>query len=260
MAVYTPGKRKIRVDREYAFALMNRLRPKYTASDVLVTVDSLAKQPAAASSVVAGVVPYYDSDPISIGCATAIAYFAIFMVQRLRLADHVGLVFPAQLLSLLGPVPVLNALAVGYSRGGWHAVTAYLVGRGVAWMVSYLLQFERTEMDDGSEGWATQSERLLLTSFLWHARRAKVSTSLDVGRMERHLSAVAFEEYRQEFPAAAELSSRPELIEKMIRDPAKYVAASVDEHDWTEDERRVVEEFRRAWEQPSKGTEPDQPA
>lgn len=189
MALFTPRGLKVRLPREYAFALMARVYPQTDAFRVLQLTEEVENLPSLASFL-AGLVAFAARlEPLHIG----LVVFTIVSVFKLvHLFGFFALPFTL-LLPLSRVFSVINGfgflflalLLFGYFTTGWGGILAFLVGRvacGVLFSVAEWFWGRRAFRLSGVG--FTASERSFFHAFRLVATRQGASTDLSVSDEE----------------------------------------------------------------------------
>ncbi|MCX5647889.1 MAG: hypothetical protein NTX40_02155 [Planctomycetota bacterium] len=185
MAIYTPRGLKIRLPREYAFALMARLFPRKDAFRVLQMteeVDNLASL----AAFLAGVIVFVARlNPLAVGLVVGLTCLSF------NVAHLVGLFYPP--FGLLLPLSrvyswvsgygilLISLLVLGFLTVGWQGVVAFLIARIAAACIAGAIDLVYGKFVFKKAGVAiTKSERSFFHAYRLLADQIGATRSLEV--------------------------------------------------------------------------------
>lgn len=183
MAIFTPRGLKIRLSTELAFTYIARLEPKFTAFQVLKTVEGIELIPSTFAFVTGLYLFFNNYSPtdiaIYVGVATVIGglittfgiYVIPFMVR-----------FITGLSYLYGfGIFIIGIIITGLLTIGWKGALFYFIGRYTASFILFIIDTWQMKMAHKKTGFAlTASERNFFNSYRLHASRIGVTTSLEL--------------------------------------------------------------------------------
>jgi len=187
MAIYTPRGLKIRLEMNYAFALMARLYPKVDAFKILKTTEGLESIPGMFAFLV-GILSFYSGfDPYEIGLYTLIASVAGIIITTFGIFIISGLPKLGTLYSYISGFGILLVVLVvyGFISVGWQGVLAFFIGKLVAGIIHLGIEFWNSRRIHSTIGYAlTGSEVNFFNAYRLHASALGKSTDITVSDEE----------------------------------------------------------------------------
>ena len=187
MAIFTPRGLKIRLATDVAFTYIARLHPKFTAFQVLKTVEGIELIPSCLAFFTGLYVflNYFSPSEIAIYVGIAsligglITTFGLFLLPFL-----VRFITGLSYLKGYG-IFSIAIIITGLLTVGWKGTLFYFIGRYVAKFIIYIIdtwQMIITSKKTGSV--LTASERNFFNAYRLHATRIGVTTSLKLEKGE----------------------------------------------------------------------------
>lgn len=189
MPLYTPRGLKLRLSKNYAFALMARLHGKETAFRVLQLTEEVENLGDLATTIAAGIALYYRVSPLEM----AVVCFATSLTMKL--VHLLGLFIPP--ITFLLPISRVYSFISGYGIllvalcgaaylvGGWPLVLGLVAGRIAAAMAGSVLNILWMKRTQKLSGFAfTASERSFFHAYRLLANKHGVTTDLNVREEE----------------------------------------------------------------------------
>ncbi|MCC5848737.1 MAG: hypothetical protein JJU29_11650 [Verrucomicrobia bacterium] len=185
MAIYTPRGLKIRLSKDYAFALMARLYPRVDAFRVLQITEEVINM-AAVMTYISGIVVFtMRLDPLMITVVVGGTNFAFKMAHLFGLfIPPITLILPlSRVYSWVSGYGVflIGIPVFGFFTVGWKGVVAFIVGRIVASVFAGVINYKFTKIVFNKTGvFLTASERSFFHAYRLVADRVGVTRSLEV--------------------------------------------------------------------------------
>jgi hypothetical protein len=205
MAVFTPRGLKIRLATDLAFTYIARLQPKFTAFQVLKTVEGIELIPST-FAFITGLYLFLNNYSLTdiaiyVGVGTVIGglittfglYVIPFMVRFIT-----GLSY----LHGFG-IFTIGIIISGLLTIGWKGIVFYFIGRYTASFILFIIDTWQMKMAYKKTGFAlTASERNFFNSYRLHASRIGVTTSLELenGELESEKWKLPYMMLEQKWP------------------------------------------------------------
>lgn len=187
MAIYTPRGIKIRLQTEEAFTYIARLQPKFSAFQVLKTVEGIQLIPSVFGFVTGLFLFFTDYSAVDIGL-----YVGLASILGILLKESGFYIIPFLVRIITGLSYLhgfgfftISILLTGLLTVGWKGTMFYFIGRWIASLINSLVDILHTKRIFKKTGiTVTASERNFFNSYRLHASRMGISTSLNVGEEE----------------------------------------------------------------------------
>ncbi len=182
MAIFTPQGTKIRLTTEVAFTYIARLHPKFTAFQVLTTVDGIELIPSLFSFVMGLYLFFNNYSPIDISIYVGVATLIGGLITAFGL--HV-VPFLLRLITALSflrgyGIFIIIIIITGYLTIGWKGTVFYFIGRSIASLVLYIIENWQMKLAYKKTGLLfTTIERNFFNSYILHASSIGDTTSLE---------------------------------------------------------------------------------
>lgn len=205
MAIYTPRGLKIRIAVPYAFGLMARLDPKVNPFRVLKTTEGIENLPDMLAFI-AGIIAFIIRlPPLYIGLAVAGAQLTGALINLFGFYVFPGLVTVSTLFSYIHGcgILLLASLVVGLVFAGWQGALAFFLGKLIAGIIGYGVEFWQIGRYHKLTGHAfTSSEVHFFNAYRLHASRIGVTTDIDLSdeEMEQEHWGPIFEDFAMKWP------------------------------------------------------------
>jgi len=183
MAIFTPRGLKIRLSKELAFTYIARLYPKFTAFQVLKTVEGIELIPSFFAFFTGIYVFSNDFIPSRIAIYIAVATFIGWIIIAFGLFVIPFLVRFITLLSYLKGfgIFVIAIIIIGLLTVGWKGTLFYFIGRYSASIIIFLFDTLQMKLAHTKTGIPfTASERNFFNAYRLLASRIGVTTNLEL--------------------------------------------------------------------------------
>lgn len=183
MAIFTPKGLKIRLATDLAFTYIARLHPKFTAFQVLKTVEGIELIPSLFAFFTGIYVFLNNFSPIDIAIYVGIATLVGGLITTLGLFIIPFLVRLITGLSYLKGFGVFSIAIIisGFLTVGWKGTMFYLIGHYAASFIIFIVDFWQMKMAYKKTGFAlTTSERNFFNAYRLHASRIGLTTNLEL--------------------------------------------------------------------------------
>lgn len=183
MAIYTPRGLKIRLSKELAFTYIARLHPKFTAFQVLKTVEGIELIPST-FAFITGLFTFLNGySPISIATIVAIATLIGGLITVFGLYVIPFLVRFITFLSYLHGYGIFTIVIIvlGLITVGWKGTLFYFIGRYSAGLLLLLIDIIQMKHISNKTGFQlTSSERNFFNAYRLLASRSGITTSIEL--------------------------------------------------------------------------------
>lgn len=183
MAIFTPRGLKIRLATDLAFTYIARLQPKFTAFQVLKTVEGIELIPSTFAFVTGLYIFFNKYSPTDIAIYVGVATVIGGLIKAFGLYVIPFMVRFITGLSYLHGFGIFTIVIIitGVLTIGWEGTLFYFVGRYTASFFLFIIDTWQTKMTHKKTGFAlTASERNFFNSYRLHASRIGVTTSLEL--------------------------------------------------------------------------------
>jgi len=215
MAIFTPRGLKIRLPIDLAFTYIARLHPKFTAFQVLKTVEGIESIPSYFAFLTGLYVFLYNFSVIDIAI-----YVGIYtVIGGVITASGYLFVIPylARVVNVFGTLKVFGVftiaiITVGLLTVGWKGTLAYFIGRYSAALINFIIDTWHTNKASRKIGFPlTASERNFFDAYLLHASYMGVTTNLELEEGE-------IESGKWELPLTILHSKHPKVVESFTNE------------------------------------------
>ena len=212
MTIYTPTGMPINFSMDYAFTLLARLSPKYSAHRVLKIADGIDKAPESVAYLIGFITfPSYCS-PI------AIFILVLTLPSIIRLAGlnskyvneivYLGVIFTS--IGKLGLFTV-SLFLLGWYSVGWHGLIAFLCARFIGSIISTNLESqERFRIHQLSGANYSEFDRCFIDAYRFCAKRVGVTleTELSNEELKSTIWQLMINDYAQKNPVLFEMKGK----------------------------------------------------
>jgi len=183
MAIFTPRGLKIRLATDLAFTYIARLQPKFTAFQVLKTVEGIELIPSTFAFITGLYLFLNDYSPTDIAIYVGLATLIGGLITTFGLYVIPFMVRVITGLSYLHGFGIftIGIIVTGLLTIGWKGTLFYFIGRYSAALILFIIDTWQMKMAHKKTGFAlTASERNFFNSYRLHASRIGVTTSLEL--------------------------------------------------------------------------------
>lgn len=208
MQVYTPRGLKVRLEVEYAFALMKRLYPKVDAFKVLKTTEGLELLPSAVTFIATIIAYVMKLEAVAIAITAFTSFLITYMITFFGLYIIPGLPALGTLYSYISGygIAFIIIAVTGYLTIGLPGVVAFFIGRVLAGITCMIIESNEAKRTYNKTGIALMgSEKNFLNAYRLHAKSIGVTTdvSIDDEEMREENWIECFEDMARKYPEAA---------------------------------------------------------
>ncbi len=185
MPIYTPRGLRLRLRKDYAFALMGRLHGKESAFKILQLTEAVENLGGFVTTIAAAGAVYYSVTPWEMAgiCFGASILMTLVSIFGLFISPITFLIPPARVYSVLSGYGIIfiGLCALLYFAGGIWLVAAMLGGRLVGWIAGGILNMIQMKIALKHTGLPiSASERSFFHAYRLMANKHGISTSLTV--------------------------------------------------------------------------------
>ena len=183
MAIFTPRGLKIRLDTDLAFTYIARLQPKFTAFQVLKTVEGIELIPNLFAVLTGIYMMLNNYDSINIAVAVFVAMMIGGIATAFGLYVIPFLVRPATAISYIHGFGIFSIVIIvtGLLTVGWQGVLFYFIGRYSASLFLSIMDFLQMYYIRNRTGVViTASERNFYNAYRLLASQIGISASLEL--------------------------------------------------------------------------------
>jgi hypothetical protein len=183
MAIFTPKGLKIRLSTDLAFTYIARLQPKFTAFQVLKTVEGIELIPSTFALVTGLYLFFNNYSPIDIAIYVGVATLIGGLITTFGLYVIPFMVRFVTGLSYLHGFGIftIGIITIGLLTVGWTGALFYFIGRYAASFILFIIDTWQMKMTHKKTSFAmTASERNFFNSYKLLASRVGVTTSLEL--------------------------------------------------------------------------------
>jgi hypothetical protein len=183
MAIFTPAGLKIRLETDLAFTYLARLHPKFTAFQVLKSVEGIEHIPSCFAFFTGLYVFYKDYSSKDIAIYVALATLVGGIITAFGLYVIPFLVRFITALSYLKGFGIftISIIIIGLLTVGWKGTLFYFIGKIAASLLITIINLVQMKIAYSKTGIAlSASERNFFNAYRLHAARIGVTTNLEL--------------------------------------------------------------------------------